>query len=302
MKPLQHHKHVTNFSEKGFTLVELAIAITLAMFITGVTYMVYITQQRSYVSQEQSGEMQSSAFVSLSMLTRDIREAGFGFPDPDFNFNINGETQFLRVEEGDPGAKPDDPEKVSDKLFLVGGFRQVTELAEAFDMDDNFIKIKNSDPYEKCIDKFSGGQYINILGAMLARVENVQVQDKKLLLSEITNPVNLPAGAPVYLVEAVSYRIEKKQKNKYELVREGQYGMPTKTITIASDIENMQIRLLDNNRRIEIHLLARTKDEDSSFAGQGKQIVFDNVKAEWMPGKSDGYRRRLFTMSVALKN
>jgi hypothetical protein len=299
MNHIKNRNYFNRLSEEGFTLVELAIAITLAMFITGVTYMVYITQQRSYVSQEQVGEMQSSTLVSLNMLTREIREAGFGIPTRPFN--INGETQTIRVDDNTG-------ENGSDILTIVGGFRKVTELAADATMENfTMITVKNDKPYEDKIKVFSAGQYINLLGVTLAQVTGVNEESKTLSLTGHTNIVAiLPAGSPVYYVEPVSYQIEKRKENKkdtYELVRRSQYGMPNPKTTIAENIENMQVRLLDGNRRAEVHLLARTEGEDPIFENQGKKLVFDNATATWNEaGATDNYRRRLITLSVAIRN
>ena len=314
MKTLQHSIFSINLSEKGFTIVELSIAVTLALFITGVTYMAYITQQRSYVSQEQVGEMQSSTQVSLSMLTRDIREAGFGVPT---KFNINGETQIIRVEDN-KGINN------SDRLFLVGGFRQVSELDITYQLKPGKpVTVKDgtkmgtfstlaqwtSEQNNNRENQQYGRHNISLLGMMMGTVIGVNEQAKTLSIvtdGNLGNPSRIEAGSPIYIVEDIIYQIEKRQQNGidiYELVRWNRNKKPNHKTTIAENIENMQVRLLDGNRRAEIHLLAKTEGEDPIFVNQGKQLAFDDVTATWHEvGTTDSYRRRLIVLSVALRN
>ncbi|MBM9535540.1 prepilin-type N-terminal cleavage/methylation domain-containing protein [Desulfobulbus alkaliphilus] len=61
----------------GFTLVELMIAMTIAGIIMGAIYTAYITQQRTYLVQEQVAEMQQNIRAGLDMMVREIRMAGF---------------------------------------------------------------------------------------------------------------------------------------------------------------------------------------------------------------------------------
>ena len=108
------------------------------------------------------------------------------------------------------------------------------------------------------------------------------------------------------MVEDVIYQIEKRKENNkdtYELIRWSRFGMPNQKTTIAENIENMQVNLFDGNRRAEVHLLARTEGEDPIFENQGKELAFDDASATWHEvGTTDGYRRRLIVLSVAIRN
>jgi type IV pilus assembly protein PilW len=63
--------------EKGFSLIELMIAMALSGIVIGAIYNLYIGQSRSYVIQDQVAEMQQNARVAMDMMVRDIRMAGF---------------------------------------------------------------------------------------------------------------------------------------------------------------------------------------------------------------------------------
>ena len=51
------------------------------MVIIGAIYGSYISQQRSYIAQDQVAEMNSTSKIALDMIVNDIRETGFGLPE-----------------------------------------------------------------------------------------------------------------------------------------------------------------------------------------------------------------------------
>lgn len=63
--------------EKGFSLIELMIALALSGIIIGAIYNLYLKQSKSYVIQDQVAEMQQNGRVAIDMIVRDIRMAGF---------------------------------------------------------------------------------------------------------------------------------------------------------------------------------------------------------------------------------
>lgn len=68
---------VTNRAVRGFSLIELLVAMTLGLFILGGVMSVFISSKQSYAQQDALGQMQENARFTLEMLTRDTRMAGF---------------------------------------------------------------------------------------------------------------------------------------------------------------------------------------------------------------------------------
>ena len=62
---------------KGFTLVELLIAMAVSGIIMTGVYSAFRTQQDSYLAQEQVAEMQQNLRAGLYMMTRELRMAGY---------------------------------------------------------------------------------------------------------------------------------------------------------------------------------------------------------------------------------
>lgn len=68
-------KVVNNISihQKGFTLIELMIAITLGLLISAAALMIFLSSQRSLAMQGGLGEIQQNVTFGLSSVTHDLR-------------------------------------------------------------------------------------------------------------------------------------------------------------------------------------------------------------------------------------
>lgn len=68
----------------GFTLVELLVTLAVSGILMSGVYAAFMSQQNSYVVQEQVVEMQQNIRAGLDLMVRDIRMAGY---DPGKNLN-----------------------------------------------------------------------------------------------------------------------------------------------------------------------------------------------------------------------
>lgn len=66
-----------NIRERGFTLVELMIAMAVGGIVMAAVMTAFLSQHRSYIAQDEVVEMQQNARVAMDMLVRDIRSAGY---------------------------------------------------------------------------------------------------------------------------------------------------------------------------------------------------------------------------------
>jgi type IV pilus assembly protein PilW len=64
-------------NERGFSLMELLVAVGLGMVILGSVASTFITQTRVYNAQEQVNEMQQSARAAMDLISREIKLAGY---------------------------------------------------------------------------------------------------------------------------------------------------------------------------------------------------------------------------------
>ncbi len=63
--------------ENGFSLIELLMAVAIAGVVVGGIYSVYLTQQKSYLAQQEIVALQQSLRAAMQLMERDIRMAGY---------------------------------------------------------------------------------------------------------------------------------------------------------------------------------------------------------------------------------
>jgi len=64
-------------NDKGFTLIEILIALIISAVILAGIYSTYYSQQKSYITQEQVTAMQQNLRAAMYFMEREIRMAGF---------------------------------------------------------------------------------------------------------------------------------------------------------------------------------------------------------------------------------
>lgn len=73
--------------KRGLTIIELMVALVLALVITSAAYRAFSSQQKSYTIQEQVSEMQQALRASTMMMVREIRMAGYIASDDEDELN-----------------------------------------------------------------------------------------------------------------------------------------------------------------------------------------------------------------------
>lgn len=86
---------LNNASQKGFTLIELMIAITLGLLISAAALMIFLSSQRSLAIQGGMGEIQQNAIFGLTALTYDLRHANLDTLSPYISKNKNNPSRVI---------------------------------------------------------------------------------------------------------------------------------------------------------------------------------------------------------------
>ena len=273
------------------------IALFIGMIIIGATYAAYISQQRSFISQDQVAEMNSTSKIALDMISNDIRETGFGVPSdltiiqrPAGCLGINGYLQSISITDRTNGT---------DEITILGGFRLVGNIAAGVNTGSTTLtlsRISNLNTTDR--------SYISIAGLGFAIITGIS--GNTLTLHNST-PADrpYPSGVPVYLMENITYQVVNRQLQKIR--RLGSSGCSTNSDidVIAENIDDFQVTTVDTNDdgtadRIRINILARTPRPDLNFQGQGNPP--SQIENRNHVPTTDSFRRRWWQMEVDLRN
>lgn len=96
-------------TDKGFTLVELMVALVIAMIVMAGIYSVYHSQHKSHVVQEGVAEMQQNLRAAMFMMGREIRMAGCNPTDEASAGILTADPNTIRFTMDLHGKDTDDP-------------------------------------------------------------------------------------------------------------------------------------------------------------------------------------------------
>ena len=94
--PFNNHQTMKLTKQRGFTLVEIMLAITLSMILIAGVVQVYMSSKTSFQIQNQLARLQENQRISIDFLQRDILQAGFDIP--------TGGNPRIQINEGANGA------------------------------------------------------------------------------------------------------------------------------------------------------------------------------------------------------
>jgi len=96
-------KHFNTDNKKGFTLVELLVAMAVTVIVAGAAVSSYMNQQENQLSQKQIVEMQQNMRAALYVMTMELRMAGY---DPYDKYGAGIVTAGNGVPVADGGTGP----------------------------------------------------------------------------------------------------------------------------------------------------------------------------------------------------
>jgi len=149
----------------GFTLIEILLAMAIGALVMAAVVDTFITQRKAYDLQEQISEMIQSARVSMDMMSRDVRMAGYNPAGGSFAA-IPYEATKLEVRADRNGdGDPDDPDETI-AYFYDATTRQLIRQANG-----------SQQPLAENITEFTF-QYLNQVGGAAnnaAEIYQIQV-------------------------------------------------------------------------------------------------------------------------------
>jgi type IV pilus assembly protein PilW len=259
---MKHFKINISSGSCGFSLVELLVAMAIALVVMAGVFQVYVTQQDTYLLQEQVAEMQQNARTARYIMTREIRMAGYdptGLADAGFVSAYSDSIRFtmdIIAEDGTITVPGDDiTYSVSTDAELQrnegSGDLAVAENIEAIGFAYAFDADSNGS-----IDTSGGG---NIIWAIDSdQTDGVDQLDKSLdtnddgVISIDDNPAGVDLATPVPV---------------------------------------------DRIRAVRLWILASTSREDTSYSDNAVYVL-SNQRVN----PNDGNRRYLMTTTIKCRN
>jgi len=270
-------RYVLRHQERGFSLVELLIAMSISGVIFGATVTFFITQRRYLAVQEQVTDMVQSGRIAMDTIVREVRMAGYGAPSTAFAAWIPwvSVTTNPQITQGS-GVAPD-------VLSVVGSLdTSAVSLAAAAVIGGTSLTVSTGGG-----SKFNTTtQGLIYIGASELAVVKAVAGDTLTIDTNPTSPGNqgltrsYAVGTSVELVQVMTYQI-----NANTLQRNDNTGAADQPVSVADNIEDLQIT--QNGTTLTISLTARTAKPDFSYTH---------------PTKGDHYRRMTLTSEVRLRN
>jgi prepilin-type N-terminal cleavage/methylation domain-containing protein len=273
---------------KGITLIELLVALSISGILVGAIYRTFIGQQKTYTVQERVVDMQQNVRAAINRMMTEIRMAGFGnvsmlLPAPYGSgpgVTIGGTTYNDVVNLNTP---------VAGSVTILCGMGST--IITGFPALNQITVNSLTDSQGNTLFDTGDRQYVSIGGIESYRITNIA--GNTLTLSGNLTYAH-PVNTLVFAIRAVSYQVD----GTLTLLRDEIPRPSTQAVAqpqpIADNIENLQFVYLNANgnppaqnadiRVIEVTLRARTDSSDPDYKSDG------------------GYRKRQIASRIHLKN
>jgi prepilin-type N-terminal cleavage/methylation domain-containing protein len=266
---------------RGITLIELLVALTIFSLVIGGLYRTFVSQQKVYVVQDQVVDMQQNLRGAVNQMVKEIRMVGLGNLSMVLPVTFGGKS-FNNV------INPDSP--VNGSVTFLSGSEGLSAIAVVTQFGQNQIQVSTlTDGLGNPLFDTNIRKYISVGGIESHVITSIDNASKTITLND-TLLYNHPVGTPVFCIRAITYQIEVKNGTP-TLMRDDNTGTGAQPL---GDIESLQFTYFDGNgnptavpaniRMVRIMLTARADRPDPDFK------------------EGDHYRRRQVSSNIKLMN
>jgi prepilin-type N-terminal cleavage/methylation domain-containing protein len=309
-------KKLTN---KGFTIVELLVAMTISLVVIAAITYTFKSQQDSYIIQTQVSSMQQNLRAAMYMLTRDIQMAGYytNFDPDTYTMNwddLDGDDETIRslihaIDNRNDGGGGDGIKDGTDLVVIIKA-AESRQLAAGETASGNTVpaSLRN-------VDNLVSGKCAMLVKHDLSTADFFQVQDDS---GDMTLTISLDNTYSqddwIFRVDVIVYYVD-DDPNHPCLLRKN-LGTNETAQVVAENIDNLQLQYLLNNgslvndphnppttsgsdvRAVKVFLLARTANTIRNYTDPNTYNMGNNP----IPNPNDGYRRKLLTSIIKTRN
>ena len=272
------------FYGHGYSLIELLVAMAITLVVMAGVYKVYVTQQDSYLLQEQVAEMQQNARIAKYVLMKDIRMAGY---NPTRTLNVgNFVTSFVARLPGDD-LGDGDPDRTSTGSNSI-----------AFTLDDNGNGVLDANFDEQIAFRVAGNnlQRFDVdNNAWLTVVENIEALGFAYAFED--------GGNIIWAIDADDSDTDERLNVKLDGNDDGAIDASDDTNGDGLIDDNDAGALLpapvdlDKIVAVKIWLLAKTGQSDRRYSRSETYVVGNRIMT-----RNDQNRRNLVTTTVRCRN
>lgn len=306
-------------NERGFTLLELLIAMAITVVVLAAGYSFFNNSFNFSVVHSRNTEMQRETRSAIDILSREVRNAGFGILDPFGDTNlaaVAGLSSITPSNNADPD--PSGAPNMIDRITLWGGFQQVGTLTCAAPPCTDPVAPRGA--VQIWVTPLAGtnplspditGKVVTLDGFHTVTVNAVGGPNGNGAYSlDLSAALNRPFSSltSVVLLQQVVYQVQMNgsEPGLFRTV------LPGAAQLIASGIEDLQFAYVTeggavlhnpagaatNIRAVRISMLARQRDTNAAAAISARPTMEDHAGA----ASADRYHRRLTTRVVEVRN
>lgn len=299
-------------SSKGFTLIEILIALSISSIVMVAVYQTFNSQQRSYILQEEVAYMQQNLRGAMMLLTNDIRMAGY---DSQLTGTVQGIRDITPRIVTDTSGDPPRDKSGNDIQNTGGNPIQFSRIEVAADLDDNGT-IGSGETIEYCVYDFvnndgnmdlardsGGGRQLlaeNITGIGMAFAFDDDL-DGELDTYTAANP-----GATEQIIWAfdsdgdndLDANIDTDNNGIYD-INDSPGGVGSNGIVLGSALASDVI--VANIRAVKLWVLAETDRDQTGYNDQSTFLVGPYVITPDTDGNPDNDNKRMRLLSVTIK-
>lgn len=275
----------TKRGEQGFTLVELLIAMALALVIIASLSSTFIIQQKTYNTQEQIAEMTQNARAAMDIMSREIMMAGYAVPRPKSPSVLSDWITWVLPDitftSGPVVLEDNSGDGNTDIIHVAACFGEpamTTTLGANASATNTTITVADGSKFNTTKKKL-----ISINGIESAIVTGVSVNT----LTVDTDPITTgnqglendhQSGSSVCIVKVISYSIVQDDDGSYILKRNE--NLDAGRQPVAENIVNLQVNTVTDSggklRALEIDpLTAQTDKPDPNYSQNNGYRTFD---------------------------
>jgi type IV pilus assembly protein PilW len=196
--------------ERGFTLIEMMVALAIGTFLTLGAFSVLYSSQQTQSINEQTAQTQQNARIAMELIASDLKDAGFNAqtlaPPGIGNCGVNG----ILPGDNNPLGADTGPDSVSMilpvSLSTLATQINSTPATALVDLQAGSVAMAVADGFATSAPYVT--PLISIAGYYTGTVSAYAV-DRLTLSSNVTLPKGafMPVGTSVYWLKCVMYRI-----------------------------------------------------------------------------------------------